>query len=155
MSPCDVSSVAQEGHTLLEVAAVLAFATVAVLASLSTLQSLSRQARIETARQGLMRALVQARRLAYTSGHRVDLSSQPGEPRLVVSTGDYANHSGNGGSATATIELPPGAYVVDAPSDGVVSFFASGLAENATITVNAGCEGCETKVVVNQRSGLR
>lgn len=129
------------GATLLELAAAMSLGGLAAVAVLAGLRPLTDAARANAARAVLVEAMIEARRLAYRSEEPAAVSVPIGAVAVRILP------SGR------RFELGRGVTVVAAPSDEAVEFRASGLADNATVTVAAGRS--TASVVVNQRGIVR
>lgn len=132
---------AQRGATLLETCAALALSSVAALTVVSGARPLSCAVRIGAARTVLAGALLEARREAYARDTAVSVEAHVGDGEVVVDPPGSARRLGDGVSLTAV------------PSDGNVQFRATGLADNATLSI--ACERSVASVVVNQRGVIR
>lgn len=131
----------EDGATLLEACAALALASALSGALLAGLRPLSCAVRVQAARNTLTGALLEARREAYAREGSVAVHAAAGDPALLLSW--------NG----ARRALGDGVTVLSGPADGSVQFRASGLADNATVTL--GCSASTASVVVNQRGVIR
>jgi len=131
----------QQGATLLDTCAALALASAAALAVISGARPLSCAIRVGAARTALVGALLEARRAAYASETSVIVETRAGSDEVVVNPPGSARRLGDGVLLTSV------------PSDGNVQFRATGLADNATVSI--ACDGSEASVVVNQRGVIR
>lgn len=129
------------GATLLESCAALALASALSGALLAGLRPLACAVRVQAARSTLMGTLLEARREAYTREGNVAVHAAAGDPALLLSWN------------SASRALGDGVTVTSGPADGSVQFRASGLADNATVTI--GCSASTASVVVNQRGVIR
>lgn len=129
------------GATLLEASAALALASALSVALLAGLHPLSCAVRVQAARSTLTSALLEARREAYTSEGNVAVHAAAGDTALLLSWNGARRAFGEGVAVTS------------GPADGSVQFRASGLADNATVTL--GCSASTASVVVNQRGVIR
>ena len=132
---------ARRGSTLLETCAALALCSAAALAAVSGVRPLVCAARVETARSALLDALLEARRRAYTEERSVAAEVKPGTGSVVLEP------------PGSTRSLGDDVTITSAPADGSVDFRATGLADNATVTV--ACAASTASVVVNQRGVVR
>ena len=132
---------ARRGTTLLDTCAALALSSAAALAVISGVRPLSCAVRVGAARTALVGVLLEARRVAYASGINVSVETHPGGGEVVVRPPGSARRLGDGVSFTSV------------PSDEDVQFRATGLADNATLSI--ACEGSSASVVVNQRGVIR
>lgn len=129
------------GATLLETCAALALSSLAALAVLGGLRPLSCALRVEAARTALVDALLEARRAAYENEANVAVAAKAGDRSVVVVP------PGNERLLGDDVTLSAG------PADGDVQFRATGLADNATLSV--ACGASTASVVVNQRGVVR
>lgn len=134
------------GATLLELVVVLAVATVATAAVGGAFHALARGAALRAARLSLSQALLAARRAAY-------LDQATAEARVVVDAREVV--VARAGRPPESHPLPVPVAIAGAPARGAVRFFASGLADNATVALTAGDTGEQLEVVVNQRGRVR
>jgi len=136
----------ERGLTLLEVLFALAVVSIAAGVAGSALRGLSRTTALETARLRTLTALLQARRRAYGREATCEVAAATGAVALTVRNPD---------GSTATVGLPPDTHVTHSVASGRVRFFASGLAENATIIVGTRDDTEQASVIVNQRGLVR
>lgn len=129
------------GATLLEACAALALASALSGVLLAGLRPLSCAVRVQAARSTLTGALLEARREAYVREGNVAVHAAAGDDALVLSWNGVRRALGDG------------VRVTSGPVDGSVQFRASGLADNATVTL--GCSASTASVVVNQRGVIR
>ena len=141
--PIDLQRTA--GFTLIELTVSLAIAGLAAAVAVGGLRTLVRAATLEQARLRLTLALLEARRSAYTSGGTAGVFIESDGRQLIIRRGD---------GAVTTVSLPAEVAVVAAPLRASVRFYASGLADNATIEL-ATANGERATVVVNQRGMIR
>lgn len=133
-----------QGHTLVELAAALSIATVAATGVVSGATSLRDAVTLLSARQQVAGALEYARRESYRRAVAAELRPDSSGRTLHVTIA---------GSPERVFRLQR-SRVIDQPTRGHVRFFASGLAENATITI-ATASGGEADIIVNQRGEIR
>jgi len=131
----------QRGATLLETCAVLAVSGTLSAAFLGGLKPLACAVRVQAARETLVDALLEARRRAYAQEATVSVRARAGDTFVTLGW----NH----GERT----LGDGVALASAPSDGDVQFRASGLADNATLSL--ACSASTASVIVNQRGVIR
>lgn len=132
------------GHTLVELAAVLAIMTIAAAVASSGIAALRDGVSLLSTRQQVAAALEYARREAYrraTTG------------RVAAGADGHSLNVAVDGLPLRHFTLDRG-RIIDQPARGHVSFFASGLAENSTFTI-ANLGGVEARVIVNQRGEIR
>ncbi len=127
------------GFTLIETLGAMVFSALAAGLLLGGLGAVRDRALLLHGRGVAVGAMVEARRLAYTSAAAVNVTVSSGAPTLSV--------------GSRSIALPAGVSVVDGPADGVVTFRASGFADNATVRL--GSRGGQVDIVVNQRGLIR
>jgi hypothetical protein len=131
----------QHGATLLETCAALALSSIAALTVVAGARPLTCAVRIGAARTVLAGALLEARREAYARSTTVSVEARVGDGQVVVHPPGSAHRLGDGVSLTSV------------PSDGNVQFRATGLADNATLSI--ACGRSTASVVVNQRGVIR
>jgi hypothetical protein len=135
------------GVSLLELVAAVGVTTLIAGLTGSALSRLARATAVQSARVRVMNALLEARRLAYATESTVEVTGAIGDAAVVIRTTD--------GESRAAV-LPAGTAIMHFPASGHVRFFASGLADNATVTVGS-AEGtaAEEQIIVNQRGLVR
>jgi hypothetical protein len=101
---------------------------------------------LESARLTTVLALLEARRRAYLLETTAELVAEPGASELAVTAA---------GLPPARLALPAEISVSEIPRGGRIRFFASGLAENATIRLGTARGSDAVTVVVNQRGEVR
>jgi Tfp pilus assembly protein FimT len=131
----------ERGASLLEAVVAMNIAATAMLAAATGLGPLLEATRLEAARSVVVEALREARRTAYATGEPAAVAVAVGSGAVVVLPG------------ARTRELGRGVTIASAPSDGRVDFFATGLADNATVVLTSG--NATASVVVNQRGVIR
>jgi hypothetical protein len=129
------------GFALLDTCMALALTSLAALLLLSGLRPLACAASVEAARSTVVNALLEARRSAYAAERTVALEARRDGTEVVLQPGGKRRALGTGVRLSA------------APADGDVEFRASGLSDNATLTV--ACGEAMASVVVNQRGVVR
>ena len=134
------------GTTLLELVVVLALAAVASATIGGAFHLLARGAALRAGRLSLSQALLAARRAAY-------LDQATAEARVVVDAREVTVV--RSGKPPESYPLPAPVVIASAPARGGVRFFASGLADNATIGLAAGPADERAEVIVNQRGRVR
>lgn len=132
------------GHTLAELAVALSLTAIASTAVLAGSAALRNAVNLSAGRQQLAAVLEYARRESYRRAQTAQVGADAAGRALVVRIA---------GLADQRFDLV-GGRIVAAPSRGHVSFFESGLAENATFTI-AGDSGRTYDVIVNQRGEIR
>ncbi len=135
------------GFSLLETLAALAISAMVAAAALSGLNSLAANSHLNAARSTVVQALIDARLQAASRAETVELA--------IGSRSLGPARAGGGAVLSAEVRLPAGTYVARAPARGRVRFFATGLADNATVVVAASGSAGEASVVVNQRGMIR
>jgi type II secretory pathway pseudopilin PulG len=134
------------GATLLELLFTLAVVSTAAAMAGSAIRGLSRATTVETARLRTLATLLAARRRAYSDEATVQVDVAGGTDALTLRNPDGTN---------VRVALPAGTTVAHSVAAGRVRFFASGLADNATIVL-ADTEALQqATVVVNQRALVR
>jgi hypothetical protein len=134
------------GASLLELLTVLAVGAVLAGAASHSVGGLGNVFAVETARTRIVLALLDARRIAYAHERTVVVRVEPGAREVVVDSD----------VEPAPVSLPAGISISSAPATRRVRFFASGLADNATIVVERDGEaGVRGRIVVNQRGSIR
>ena len=138
---------ASSGASLLELIAAIGVTALAATLSGGALARLGRATSVQSARVLVMSALLDARRRAYAADATTDVTVRAEDSVVTVHTAE--------GQSIAS-RLPPGSIITGSVASGRVRFFASGLADNATVTVG-GTDGAaaEERVVVNQRGLVR
>lgn len=134
------------GSSLLELVFTLAVTSAAAGIAGSTISGLAGASYIQTARLRTLTTLLEARRRAYGNEATVQVDVASGAGSLTV-------HDPDGTSEE--VALPPGVVVTGAPTTGRVRFFASSLADNATIVLGDTAGTGTASIVVNQRGLLR
>lgn len=127
--------------TLLETCAVLALASIGAVGALAGAKPLACALRVSAARNVLISALFEARRQAYATETSVAVETSAGDGFVTLAPPGVQRALGAGVVLTAV------------PADGDVLFRASGLADNATLTL--ACDESRASVVVNQRGVVR
>lgn len=131
----------EQGATLLETCAALALASALSLALMAGLKPLACAVHVHAARETLTDALLEARRRAYATETTAVLKAKAGDGFVTTSWSGTPRPLGEG------VTLASG------PADGDVQFRASGLADNATLSL--ACSTSTASVVVNQRGVIR
>jgi hypothetical protein len=132
--------------SLLELVATLGLATLVAGSAGAALAGLARAAAVQSARVRVMSALFEARRHAYATESTVEVTGEIGASSIDIRTED----------GTSRVALPAGTVVTRFPASHHVRFFASGLADNATIGLGIASGGAaEEQIVVNQRGLVR
>jgi prepilin-type N-terminal cleavage/methylation domain-containing protein len=134
------------GFTLLELLATVAIASLAAGLAVDAGSAWKHLAGLEGARLTTVLALLEARRRAYLTEATAELAAEPGTKELVVTAA---------GLTPVRLALPAEAVVREISRSGRIRFFASGLAENATIRLGSGTSDDAVAVVVNQRGEVR
>ena len=139
---------AYPGFTVLELLTALFVAALATVVATSALSTLISAGRLESARLRLVEILLEARRAAVVSESTVEVRVEPGSGHVLVVR-----------DATVTAEqtLPHDVLITSAPTAHAVRFYASGLADNATIglATPGADDGTQAAVVINQRGMVR
>jgi Tfp pilus assembly protein FimT len=139
---------AYPGFTVLELVTSLSIAALATVVATSALSTLISAGRLESARLRLVEMLLEARRAAFVDESTVEVRVEPGSGHVLVVR-----------DATVTAEhmLPHDVRISSAPTTHAVRFYASGLADNATIGLTApgAGDGVHAAVVINQRGKVR
>jgi type II secretory pathway pseudopilin PulG len=134
------------GLALLEVLFVLAVTSIAASAAGGALRGLSRTTELETARLRTLTTLLDARRRAYGEEATCEVAAATGASTLTLRASD---------GSVQNVALPPDTHVTHSVASGRVRFFATGLAENATIVVGTRDDAEQASVIVNQRGLVR
>ena len=134
-------AVSENGAALFDLCAGLALSAAATATVLSGVGPLTCAVRVEAARTTVVDTLLEARRRAYESETSVSVDAHRGGEAVFIKP------------SGAKRSLGTGVLLMAAPSDGTVQFRASGLADNATLTL--GCGSSSASVVVNQRGVIR
>jgi type II secretory pathway pseudopilin PulG len=134
------------GTSLLEILFTLTVVSIAAGAAGSAIGGLSSATSVETARLRTLATLMNARRRAYTDEATVQVDVAAGSDALTVRNPD---------GTQVRIALPAGTIVTDSAATGRVRFFASSLAENATITLANTAGTQQAGIVVTQRGLIR
>lgn len=111
------------------------------MAVLAGLRPLSCAFRVEAARSTLIDAMLEARRYAYEAETNVSVETRAGGTAVVVRPPGTERRLGDGVTLSSV------------PADGDVQFRATGLADNATISIT--CSDSTASVIVNQRGVIR
>ena len=134
------------GATLLEVLFTLAVVSTAAAMAGSAVRGLSLATSVETARLRTITTLLAARRRAYSDEATVQVDVAGGADALTLRNPDGTN---------VRVALPAGTTVAHSVAAGRVRFFASSLADNATIVLSDTDAVQQATVVVNQRALVR
>ena len=144
---CNARSVGARGTSLLELVATLGLMTLVAGGSGAALAGLARATAVQSARVRVMSALLEARRRAYAHEATTEVTGEIGATSISIRAEDGASH---------VASLPTGTVITRFPASGHVRFFASGLADNATIGLgSADGRAAEEQIVVNQRGLVR
>jgi prepilin-type N-terminal cleavage/methylation domain-containing protein len=134
------------GFTLVELLATVAIASLAAGLAIDAGGAWKHLADLEGARLTTVLALLEARRRAYLTESTAELVAEPRASELSVTAA---------GLPPVRLTLPAAISVREIPRGGRIRFFASGLAENATIRLGTETGGDAVVVVVNQRGEVR
>ena len=127
------------------VATTLAATAAALL--VGGLRSIGRASSLASARRQVVATLQAARSHAYRSATPAQVRVQTGSRTLMLQ---------RDGLPDQARDLPAQTRIEEAPRRAAVRFFASGLADNATISVAIpGATGSPVRTVVNQRAMIR
>lgn len=132
------------GFTLVELLATLAIGIVALSMLSAGARRLANGARLETSRRLVVRVLTSAAQSAYATGETAAVQTQRNANTLSLK---------REGLDAIHLNLGTGIRILDAPASEHTRFFASGSADNATVTL--GNAAGSASVVVNQRGGIR
>ncbi|HYB98574.1 MAG TPA: hypothetical protein VEC57_05505 [Candidatus Limnocylindrales bacterium] len=129
------------GATMLELTMAMAVAGLLAALTAAGVRPLAASVAVEASRMAVLDALTEARRRAYERESNVQVELAAGSGSVVLQPGARKRRLADGVAITA------------APADGTIEFRASGLADNATVTLAAGA--ATATVVVNQRGVVR
>jgi len=124
----------EHGFSLLELVISLALSAAAVAGIAAASRTMMAALQLAAAKHTATLALLSARRAAYLGHQNAELKLRKGARGL---------------AAGSSFDFAPGITLRDVPARGRLRFYASGLADNATITL--GTDDATAGIVVNQR----
>jgi hypothetical protein len=129
----------------MELVFALGIGALAAMVTAGAFRDIAERSTLITAKRNLLLAVLETRRLAYTTNDSARLLVAPGASAVTVA----------GVSSEYRHELGGGVIVSDAPLRRHIKFRPDGMADNATVTLSRTDRPESIDIVVNQRGMFR